>query len=389
MPHPYRLDSESSALLENVTEVVRDLIAPRASEVDVNASFPHEQIAALGKLGLLGIGIPRDLGGLGLGPRAFVAVAEEIATACASTAMVYVMHVSAVQAIVGSTTLLGRETLLREIAAGKHLTTLAFSEKGSRSQFWAPVSRLEADGEGCLLHAEKSWVTSAKAAKSYVALAQKPGAAGPAESTLFLVRPGKTVKVSPSGFDGLGLRGNDSSPVSIEGHKVTKGDLLSEHGKSEALVMGAVLPWFAIGSAAMSNGICRAAFAATQRHIVGTSFEHTHALLRDLHNVRVRLANISVRTDQSRALLGYTLDHMEAPSEVTPLFVLESRLAALNAALEVTDLAMKTCGGAAFSKHLPVERLFRDARAGWVMAPTADHLEDFVARALTGMPLFG
>ena len=53
----------------------------------------------------------------------------------------------------------------------------------------------------------------------------------------------------------------------------------------------------------------------------------------------------------------------------------------------LTDLAMKACGGAAFSNHLPVERLFRDARAGWVMAPTADHLQDFVGRALTGMPL--
>jgi len=55
----------------------------------------------------------------------------------------------------------------------------------------------------------------------------------------------------------------------------------------------------------------------------------------------------------------------------------------------VTDLAMKTCGGAAFSKHLPVERLFRDARAGWVMAPTVDHLQDFIGKALTGLPLFG
>jgi alkylation response protein AidB-like acyl-CoA dehydrogenase len=216
-----------------------------------------------------------------------------------------------------------------------------------------------------------------------------PGAANPGESTLYLVRPGSSVKVSPAGFDGLGLRGNDSAPVKLESHEVAPGDLLSEQGKSEPLVMGAVLPWFAIGTAAMANGICRAAFAATQRHIVGTGFQHTGTLLRDLHNLRVRLATISVRTDQSRALLGHTLDHLEAPSEITPLFVLESRLAALTAALDVTDLAMKTCGGAAFSKHLPVERLFRDARAGWVMAPTVDHLEDFIGRALTGMPLFG
>jgi alkylation response protein AidB-like acyl-CoA dehydrogenase len=62
-------------------------------------------------------------------------------------------------------------------------------------------------------------------------------------------------------------------------------------------------------------------------------------------------------------------------------------LAALQTALQVTDLAMKACGGAAFSRHLSIERFFRDARAGWVMAPTVDHLADFLGRALTGLPL--
>ena len=60
----------------------------------------------------------------------------------------------------------------------------------------------------------------------------------------------------------------------------------------------------------------------------------------------------------------------------------------LQTALQVTDLAMKACGGAAFSRHLAIERMFRDARAGWVMAPTVDHLADFLGRALTGLPLF-
>jgi alkylation response protein AidB-like acyl-CoA dehydrogenase len=68
-------------------------------------------------------------------------------------------------------------------------------------------------------------------------------------------------------------------------------------------------------------------------------------------------------------------------------WVLRTRLAALQTAVQVTDLAMKTCGGAAFSRHLGIERLFRDARAGWVMAPTVDHLADFIGRTLTGLPL--
>jgi len=126
----------------------------------------------------------------------------------------------------------------------------------------------------------------------------------------------------------------------------------------------------------------------TTEHLVSTGFAHDGLKLRDLPNLRARLAEMSVRTEQSRSLLGQTLGQIESASEVAPLFVLQSRLAALQAAVDVTDFAMKACGGATFSRHLGIERLFRDARAGWVMAPTVDHLNDFIGRALTGLPLF-
>lgn len=390
MPHVYRLDTASSAAAEKARALTSDELAPRAAATDAAGRFPAEQIAALARHGLLGLTVPPAQGGLGLGPRAFCAVVETLAEGCASTAMVYVMHVAALQAIQASTTVAGQAGLLADAAAGRHLTTLAFSEKGSRSQFWAPVSQLAADGDACVANAEKSWVTSANHAQSFVTLSQRPGAANPGESTLYLTRTGTPgVQVAASGWDGLGLRGNDSAPVRLEGHRVAAGDLLCEQGKSEALVMGVVLPWFAMGTSAMAHGVCRAAVAATQKHLGAAGFAHTGTQLRDLPNLRARLAQMSVRTELSRALLGHTLDHIEAPSEVTPLYVLQSRLAAMEAAVDVTDLAMKACGGAAFSKHLPVERLFRDARAGWVMAPTTDHLLDFVGRALTGLPLFG
>jgi alkylation response protein AidB-like acyl-CoA dehydrogenase len=222
-----------------------------------------------------------------------------------------------------------------------------------------------------------------------VSSAQAPGATSALESTIYLARNGtRGVKLGPA-FDGLGLRGNESAPVTIEGLAVAKGDLLTPHGAGATMMLEVVLPWFAVGSAAMANGLCRAALGATSKHLQEAGFEHTGGKLRDLPVLRERLADMSVRTEQARALLGFTLGEMEKPSETTPLFVLQARLASLEAALAVTDLAMKACGGAAFSRHLPLERIFRDARAGWVMAPTADHLRDFVGRALTGLPLFG
>jgi alkylation response protein AidB-like acyl-CoA dehydrogenase len=388
MPHIYGIDESSRALVEAAATLGQKTAGLRASAVDAEARFPEESLQALAEQGFLGLCVARELGGKGQGPRTFAAVVEELAQACGSTAMVYVMHVAACQALATSETLAERDTLLRDIAAGRHLSTLALSEKGSRSQFWAPVSEMKARNGHFTVSASKSWVTSARSADSYVASARQPGAASPLETTLYLVRKGAAgVRVSGR-FDGLGLRGNDSAPVAIDEMQLRGDDLVTRQGEGSKATLEVILPWFAIGTAAMANGLARAAVGATAAHLSGTGFEHTGETLSALPVLRARLAQMSVRTEQSRALLGYTLGEIEQPSETTPLYVLQARLAAIEAALDVTDLAMKACGGAAFSRQLPLERLFRDARAGWVMAPTADHLQDFVGKALTGQPLF-
>ena len=386
--NPYTNDAADAAWVEVAANLATSELAKHATAVDAEARYPAESMAAVAKAGLLGLCIPASHGGAGRGPAAFAAVVEELAKGCASTAMIYVMHVTASQVFIQSTTLADRDETLRAMARGEHLTTLAFSEKGSRSQFWAPVSKLEATADGYVTNAYKSWVTTARNASSYVSSAQMPGAQSPMESTLYVIRQGVAGVRIDGAFDGLGLRGNDSAPVAVEGLRLTEGDLLTKNGEGAVGMLQVVLPWFVIGTSAMAHGLCLGAIAKTSGHLQGAGFEHTGSGLRDLPNLRARIAEMSVRTEQSRALLGQTLARMGAPDEVTPLYVLQSRLAAMQCGVDVTDLAMKACGGAAFSKHLGIERSFRDARAGWVMAPTVDHLQDFVGKALTGLPLF-
>jgi alkylation response protein AidB-like acyl-CoA dehydrogenase len=388
MPDLYQLSDEGRARVDAARGIANNVALPAAAEVDEQARFPQEAIDALAAGGFFGLCLPPEVNGAGHPPRVFAAVVEELAQACPSTAMIYVMHVSAAAAIATSETLTGRIELLESIAKGEQLATLAFSEKGSRSQFWAPVSRLERNGDGFCTTAKKSWVTSASRADVFVCSAQQPGAASPMESTLYLVRKGANGVSIEGAFNGLGLRGNDSAPMAFDRLAVSEGDLLSAQGSGVAMMLEVVLPWFVVGTSAMANGICRAAVNATAKHVAATRFEHDGMHLRDLPNLRARIAEMSLRTEQSTALLAATTRMMEAPDETTPLFVLQSRLSALQAAVDVTDLAMKACGGAAFSKHLALERYFRDARAGWVMAPTVDHLRDFIGRALTGLPLF-
>jgi alkylation response protein AidB-like acyl-CoA dehydrogenase len=383
----YGLDETARTWRQKAAALAADAVARHATDVDTNARFPSESMAALAHGGFYGLCIDVSFGGQGQGPATLAAVVEELARHCGSTAMVYVMHMAAAKVIEASTTLPTKADVLRAIAEGKHLTTFALSERGSRSQFWAPVSQLVEQENGYRADAFKSWVTAAHHADSYVASAQRPGAQSPLDFTLYLLprtRPGVQF---PGTFNGLGLRGNDSAPVQLDRVAVQQEDLLTEHGKGLECALQVGIPGFNVGTTAMAHGLCLAAVDATAGHLQGTGFEHTGTGLRDLPNLRARLAEMSVATEQSRALLGHTLRAMASPDAATPLWVLRTRMAGLQTAMQVTDLAMKTCGGAAFSRHLGVERLFRDARAGWVMAPTVDHLADFIGRALTGLPL--
>jgi len=384
----YGLDAAAGRWRQTAATLAAEVLAPHAADVDAQGRFPSEAMTALARGGFYGLCLDRRLGGQGEGPATFAAVVEELSRQCASTAMIYVMHMAAAKVIEASTTFAAQEEVLRAAAAGEHLTTLAFSEQGSRSQFWAPVSRLEANGSGYRTQAVKSWITAAQHADSYVSSARSPDAQSPLESTLYWL-PRTSAGVQAMGhFNGLGLRGNDSAPMTFEDVAVTSEALLTEHGQGLDCMLQVTLPWFSVGTAAMAHGLCLAAVGATTRHMQGAGFAHNGSQLRDLPNLRARLAEMSVATEQSRALLGHALRELDAPDAATPLWLMRTRMAALQTALQVTDLAMKACGGAAFSRHLGIERHFRDARAGWVMAPTMDHLADFLGRAMTGLPLF-
>src|SRR5215510_13579208 len=122
-------------------EIASDVLAPSAGQNDTAGRFSTEAVQSLGEAGLLGLLLPVDLGGSGLGPRAFADVTATLAEADASVAMIYVMHICGTATISAARPGVTQAVapILREIGAGRHLTTLASSEAGSRRHFWAPV----------------------------------------------------------------------------------------------------------------------------------------------------------------------------------------------------------------------------------------------------------
>ena len=368
--------------LRAVDEIIAGTVAPAAVEVDRAGAFPRAALDAFGHAGLLGLVSSREVGGLGESHRAATQVVERVASACASTAMVLCMHYSGAAVIEAY----GPREVREAIARGRHVTTLAFSEQGSRSHFWAPVSTANETEGGVRLDARKSWATSAGEADSYVWSSRPLEAEG--QSTIWLVPADADGLSVTAPFDGLGLRGNSSSPVTAEGVVVARDNMLGADGGGFDVMMGVVLPYFQLMSAGFSVGTMEAATTKAAAHVAGTKLEYLGAALADLPTVRAYLARMRIKTDMCRALLEDSLNALETGREDTMLRVLEVKAAAGEASTEVTDLAMRVCGGAAFRKEVGVEQHFRDARAATVMAPTTDVLYDFIGKAVCGMPLF-
>jgi isovaleryl-CoA dehydrogenase len=390
--------SSQESYLDALKQVIDEVVAPGAASVDADGAFPQAQLDALGAAGILALTVPASCAGGGAGLREAAMVVRELGSVCGSTAMVVAMHYAAVAGLAAAE---DKDTLVA-IAGGTHLSTLAFSEAGSRSHFWAPMSTavLAPDGATVRLDASKSWVTSAGQADSYVwssrplspdgdAAGDVRGGAATGPMTLWLVPAGAAGLSAAGAFDGLGLRGNSSAPLTADGLVVPLSAMLGADGGGLDLALAAILPTFLICSAAMSAGLIRRLATETAGHLQRTRLAHLGVSLAQQAGPRAQLARLQIEADRTWAHIDDALSALEAGRPDATLLVLEVKAAAGEAAAEAADLALRAGGGAAFRKESVVERLFRDSRAARVMAPTTEALQDFIGRALLGLPLLG
>jgi alkylation response protein AidB-like acyl-CoA dehydrogenase len=380
---------DTKSLLAANEKISREMLRAGADQIDQTRRFPRENLQALGKAGVLGLLAPVQYGGAGAG-LAEVSQALDIQSQnCASTAMVTLMHFcgTAVIAARGSDAL--KQKFLPAIARGEHLTTLAFSEAGSGGHFYAPVSEVRQSGTQKKLSANKSFVTSAGEADSYVVSARKPGAAAPTESNLYLIVKGANGFAAQGRFEGLGLAGNASAPMTLTDVAIDDETRLGPEGSGFQSMLEVVLPHFQIGVASVSVGIATAAFQIITARMSARKYEHAGgAALASIPRVQFLVAEMAVELNSARAYLGETIRKPLAGDPTAMLDVLGVKVKAADACLAVVSRAMTLGGGWAFGRRGGLERIFRDAQAAAVMAPSSDVLKDFVGKACLGLPLF-
>ncbi len=370
--------------IENALEELRK----EAPRVDREAVFPKESLEILAKAGLMGLLVPESLGGADASFLGFSQKVMEIASCCASTAMVFVMHCCATTAIRQLMPAEQRDEILRAMARGKHLATLSLSERATGIHANTSFSTSREHEGGFLLNAEKVFVTSGGYADSYVVTTQAVESNDPSVTSIYLVLKGSPGQSFNGKWEGLGLRGNASCGMTLTDCFVPASHLLGESGKGVSYSETIVMPRFLLGSASVYAGIAKGAFEAACKHVKNRSHAHTKESLADLPTIRQQVAEMKLALDQCINFIENTakmIDDPQAGPEL-PVRLMESKLSACKVAKEVCSVAMHICGGIAYSGVLPVERHFRDALAGAVMAPSVDALLDMIGRAALEMP---
>jgi alkylation response protein AidB-like acyl-CoA dehydrogenase len=344
----------------------------------------------LAKHGWNGVLFPKELDGLGLNHVAFTIAAEEIAAADASTGLIYVMHVSAAQAIYLFGTDDQKQRWVRAARQGK-LGTFSTSERATGGHFWHNLSQAKRSGKDYVIDLEKSFTTSAGHADFYVLTTQTPNATKPSDITWFIL-DGTQSGIKPGTWEALGVRANHSGSLRVDNVLVPEKDRLGKEGQGKEIMFDGGSPSYLLGLGAVWHGVARGALEETTAYATRTVHRDFNQRLADYQVLRQELGRSKVLVESLRPwqeALASRLDAYQAahkPQGELVLPLVEFKVHAAEVAAQVTRTGLDVSGGYGYKKG-PLERYFRDARAGVVMGPSNNIAREWLGKSLVGLPL--
>lgn len=349
---------------------------------------------ALGEIGLLGLNVPAHVGGKGQGMLGLAAITETLGQACPSTAMCFGMHCVATAVISAKATPEQEERYLRPIAQGEHISSLALSEPGSGSHFFLPSLSMKrergagSNGHAFVLNGSKSFITSGGHADSYVVSTHaEEETAEAGDFSCIVLEAGDAGIEWLEPWHGLGMRGNSSRGMRLEGVRVPAQRLLGREGDETWYLFQVVAPFFLTAMAGTYLGVAQAAFDIAVGHVRSRRHSHSGATLAQSEGVQVAIADMWQRLEAARLQIYDAARRGDMGDRQALASILMSKVAAADAAVGVTNEAMTLCGGIAYGENSTLARLLRDARASHVMAPTTAMLRLWTGRTILDLPL--
>lgn len=382
------LPVKTRELLAAARAVASEVLAPRAAQVDAECMWPAHAFEALGQAGLLGLHVPRHLGGHEEGLLALATITEALALHCSSSAICYGMHCVGSAVIAAKATRYHEERYLRPIARGEHITTLSLSESGSGAHFFLPQMELRRDGENFVVNGTKQFVTNGAHAHSYVLSAQAVGDGADVGEFSCLVLDHSTEGLRwLEPWKGMGMRGNSSRGLELRNVRIPAQNLLGEEGDQIWYAFEVVAPYFLVAMAGTYLGVAQAAVNLTLEHLRTRQYEFSGERLADVPLLQHRVAEMWTAVEKTRMLIYNAARRGDLGDEQALVHILACKADAADTAVAVTNEAMTLNGGIAYRENSTLARLLRDARASHIMSPTTDFLKQWQGRALLGLPL--
>ncbi|MDN5924027.1 MAG: acyl-CoA dehydrogenase family protein [Xanthomonadales bacterium] len=362
-------------------------IVPVAAECDREGKFPLDNIREMGQLGLMGIEVPEAYGGAGMDSIAYVLAMIEIAAADAATSTIMSVNNSLFcNGILKHGSEEQKQTYVRAIASGEAIGAYALTEPQSGSDASAMHTHANKNAEGdWVINGKKSWITSGPVARYIVLFAITTPGVGAKGISAFIIdteKPGfHAGKTEPK----LGIRASATCEIELTDYVCAADDMLGEQGKGFSIAMG-VLDAGRIGIASQAVGIARAAYSATlewvrERKAFGKpigSFQMTQAKIADM---KCKLDAATLLT--LRAAWTKTKTEKHGGRFGTEAAV--AKLMASEAAMWIAHQAVQIHGGMGYSKEMPLERYFRDAKITEIYEGTSEIQRMVIARAETGL----
>lgn len=367
---PYDPPPEEARWVAAVTELLPDFAA-RAAHLDESGALPRENLDALHATGIDAALLPPELGGEGVGFRTFGEILRAVAAACPSTACIWLMHVGAA---VGLATLgppdVGR-FYAAELRAGRRFAN-ALSEPSSGNMFLLPLQSAEPVDGGWRLSGAKRFVSGCEIADHFIVNVLVDGV-----PTFFGVQADETVSFVPI-WDTLGLRATRSQLVKFDGRLLPAAQRCRPMSLAEANHISA-------GLAFLSLGVADAALAALTGYATSRELPATGQPLTHLQWVQFDTADVHVRLEAATLYARHSLWLADTGSPRFLGAAMRSKLLAGEIARDVAALGLRVGGASGFLKTSPLQRHFRDAQAGGLMAYSSEVCRDFIGKDLFGL----
>jgi len=360
-----------------VRDFAREVIAPRAAEIDRTDEFPHWAVKAMAENGLMGIPYPEEYEGAGGDTLMYAIAMEEIAKASGSVALTLAAHVSlGIGPIFSAGTDEQKKKYLPDMCSGRVLGAFGLTEPGAGSDAGGTRTKAVRDGDHWVVNGSKHWITNSGIAGTYVITARTRDGKGSDGISAFIV-DGDTagLKVATK-EDKVGLRGSETHPLFFEDMRVPAENLLGEEGTGFRTFMK-TLDGGRISIGAMALGLAQAAFESATDY--SRQREQFGKPISEFQGVAFKLSDMATEIEAARHLV-YSAARLRDAGESTTKYGAMAKLYASEVSMRATNAAIQIYGGNGYSREYPVERYWRDAKLTEIGEGTSEIQRMVIAR---------